>query len=151
MPYYGGSDEDFKKLWAESKLVSGGQASTELIKQVNWLKKVKLDELARAFVQPSDQYLAAAMPSLAPKALFYLYRSAVRHIERSAWELPPPLIKVSLVSRLMQKLGVEGPPPPPAVFLPDSILRETESYLVNAIKLGRVLRLQKKASHRERA
>jgi hypothetical protein len=150
-PFYTLSNDAFKELWLESKSVSGGQESTDLIKHVNWLKKVLVTETTGAFVKPVDEEFCSEMPKFAPKVLFYLYRSAVRHIDKKAWELPPPLKEVSTVSRLLGKLGFARPPAAPAIYLPDPILSEAESYLVNGIKLGRVLRIAQKMARRARA
>jgi len=149
-PYYAVDAEKFAQLWHDSKLVAGGQESTELIKAVHWLKKTTLDEKG-GLTNDGDLEKAIATPKLAPKMLFYLFHTATRRIQRESHKTPPSTKPLSLPQRVLCRLGLRETIDESPIYIPDEILHESENYLVNAIKLGKVLQFVSQNERRQRA
>lgn len=143
--------QEFIKLWKGSRTVAGGQESTELIQHVHWLKKLDANFDETSFKSESDAKYQASLPDLSPRILFFLFRTAVRRIERDAMKPMPAPAKQSRIGMLIQKLVKTAGPPTPLVYFPESMLRETEAYVETAMKLGRVLRIANARARRSRA
>jgi hypothetical protein len=145
------SESQFAALWKQSRTIAGGQDSTLLIKQVHWLKKLNIAASNAAIGKASESVDLPKLVELSPKILFYLFRTAIRHIDRDCNALPPPPAPVSFSNRLLTTLGVQQQPKPPLVYFPSSILRETESYLETSLSLARVLVYARQHLRRRRA
>lgn len=145
------SETQFADLWKQSRTIAGGQDSTLLIKQVHWLKKLNIAASNPAIGKASESIDLPKLVELSPKILFYLFRTAIRHIDRDCNALPPPPTPVPLSSRLLNALSRQPKPKQPLIYFPTSILRETESYLETSLSLARVLVFAKQHLRRRRA
>ena len=145
------SEKSFAELWHQSRTVAGGQDSTLLIKQVHWLKRINLAAGDAALSKATESIDLGELVQIAPKILFFLFRSAIRHIDRDCNQPPPITETPSLKSRLLQKLSGRTPSEQPAIYFPASILRETETYLETSLTVARVLVFANQHLRRHRA
>ena len=145
------SEKSFGELWHQSRSVAGGQDSTLLIKQVHWLKRINMAASDAALSKATESIDLSELVQMSPKILFFLFRSAIRHIDRDCNQTPPVTDAPTLKSRIMQKLAGRTADQPPAIYFPASILRETEIYLETSLTVARVLKFANQHLRQHRA
>tara|TARA_R110002111_G_scaffold15925_1_gene41135 strand:- start:550 stop:1242 length:693 start_codon:yes stop_codon:yes gene_type:complete len=150
-PCFRQSEKAFAEMWQNSRTVAGAQDATVLIKQVQWLKKMRLTASDHSLALATESIDTLELVKTSPKILFYLFRNAIRHLDRDCSHPVPVPSTPSLGNRLMQKFSKQSQPATPVVYFAPSILRETESYLETSLKLGRMLDFASRKLRRERA
>ena len=150
-PQFPVDESDFESLWKNSRSIAGGQESSVLVQHVRWLRKLDLNFDDNSFRTESDTRYLLSTPELSSRILFFLFRTALRHIERDATISAPTSPKLSRIRRIMIRLGIASPPAVPLVFFPETMLQEAEAYVETSMKLGRVIRAAVKRSRRARA
>ncbi|KAA1259955.1 hypothetical protein LF1_24930 [Rubripirellula obstinata] len=150
-PFFRTNEKSFAELWQNSRSVAGGQDSTLLIKQVHWLKKINMAAPDAALAKAIDTIDVNELVKMSPKILFFLFRTAIRHIDRDCNQKPPQAAVPSLQTRLLQKISGKKAADTPAIYFPSSILRETESYLETSLTVARILVFARSQVKQQRA